>query len=172
MYFAHVKNNQIITVSECQYLDEGVLNIEIPKQIYENWEDYIYFNGEIIINPELDKIKLENAKNTKIQENDTARDIALNQGVIYQSVLFDSDTDQKANILGAVLQMGDTDTIEWFGMDNQPLECTKEDLLNIGGLITALHTFCWSKNAEIKTAINEASTIEEVESIKIDYIGD
>lgn len=112
---------------------------------------------------------IETAKQDKIFENDTARDITLNQGVLYNNILFDSDTDQKANILGAVLQMSDTDTIPWFGMNNDCLVCTKQDLLNIGGLITTLHSFVWNKNAEIKTAINEAQTIEEINNIEIDY---
>lgn len=115
---------------------------------------------------------LENAKQAKINENDIARDIALNQGVTYQNILFDSDTDQKANLMGAIFQMSDADTIPWFGMNNDCLICTKEDLLNIGGLITQLHSFCWNKNAEIKNAINEAETIKEVENIKIDYKGE
>lgn len=116
-----------------------------------------------------DKQKLENAKNTKTQDNDLLRDEALNRGVTYNNILFDSDTDQKANILGAVLQMSDTDSIPWFGMNNDSLVCTKQDLLNIGGLITALHSFCWTKNAEIKEQIKKAETIEEVENIEVDY---
>lgn len=112
---------------------------------------------------------LENAKQAKINENDIARDEALNRGVVYKEILFDSDTDQKVNLLATVSMMSDEDTIIWFGMDNQPLECTKEDLLNIGGLITALHTFCWNKNAEIKAEINNALTVEDVEAIEIDY---
>lgn len=113
--------------------------------------------------------KLELAKQNKIYENDIIRDEALNQGVTYQNILFDSDTDQKANLLGAVLQMSDTDTIEWYGMNNDSLACTKQDLLNIGSLITQLHSFCWTRNAEIKQAISEAQTIEEVNNITIDY---
>lgn len=112
---------------------------------------------------------LENAKQQKINENDIARDTALNQGVTYQNILFDSDTDQKANLTGAILQMNDTDTVEWFGMNNDSLVCTKQDLLNIGGLITELHSFCWNKNAEIKEAIKNAETIEEVEAVDINY---
>ena len=65
--------------------------------------------------------------------------------------------------------MGDEDTITWFGMDNQPLLCTKQDLINIGGLITQLHTHCWTLNTAYKQAINNASTIEELEGIEIDY---
>lgn len=118
---------------------------------------------------EADARELENAKQDKIFENDNARDIALNQGVTYQDVLFDSDTDQKVNLLATVSMMSDEDTVTWFGMDNQPLECNKQDLLNIGGLITQLHTFCWTKNAEIKEEINDATTIGEIDEIEIDY---
>lgn len=137
---------------------------------YEETENTI---NEIIVydetQAEADARELENAKQQKIYENDTARDSALNQGVTYNNILFDSDTDQKANLLGAVLQMSDTDTIEWFGMNNDSLVCTKQDLLNIGSLITQLHSFCWTRNAEIKQAISEAQTIEEVNNITIDY---
>lgn len=135
-----------------------------------------------------DEEKLNDAKQAKIQENDLKRDEALNQGVEYKGVLFDSDTDQKVNLLAIVSTMeeqsallegevsaiadegGSLKTIIWYGKDNQPLECSKEDLINIGGLITQLHTFCWNKNAQIKALINEAQTIEEVEAIVIDYI--
>ena len=113
--------------------------------------------------------QLEQAKLSKIGENDSARDEALNAGVTYKDVLFDSDTDQKVNLLAVVTTMGDEETIVWFGKDNQPLVCAKEDLINIGGLITQLHSFCWNKNAEIKAEINYAQTIEEVEAIEIDY---
>ncbi len=112
---------------------------------------------------------LKQAKQAKIQENDLKRDEALNQGIMYKDVLFDSDTDQKVNLLAIVSTMQEEDIITWFGKDNQPLECNKEDLINIGGLITQLHTFCWNKNAEIKALINEAETIEDVESVVIDY---
>lgn len=118
---------------------------------------------------EADARDLANAKQQKISENDIARDAALIQGVTYKNVLFDSDTDQKVNLLATVGSMDDEATTIWFGMDNTPLECGKQDLINIGGLITILHTFCWTKNYEIKLAINEATTIEEVEAIEIDY---
>ena len=112
---------------------------------------------------------LQQAKQQKIYENDTARDEALNSGVVYKEVLFDSDTDQKVNLLATISMMSDTNTIEWFGMNNYSLICTKQDLLNIGGFITALHSYCWTKNAETKEAIRNASTIEEVNNIVIDY---
>ena len=112
---------------------------------------------------------LNQAKEQKISENDNVRDIALNQGVTYQNILFDSDTDQKVNLLAMVSSMSESERIIWFGKDNQPLDCNKQDLINIGTLITQLQSFCWGKNYEIKTAINEAETVEEVQAIEIDY---
>lgn len=108
-------------------------------------------------------------KQQRIAENDELRDTALSGGVTYQNVLFDSDTDQKVNLLATVGMMSDTDTVVWYGMDNKGLLCTKADLMAIGGLITELHSFCWNNNAYIKEQINNAESIEEVENIEINY---
>lgn len=111
----------------------------------------------------------EQAKADKIALNDELRDTALSSGVTYQNVLFDSDTDQKVNLLATVSNMVETDTILWYGMDNKGLLCTKADLMAIGGLITELHSFCWNMNAHIKEQIEGAETIEELERIEISY---
>ena len=108
-------------------------------------------------------------KEQRIAENDGLRDTALLGGVTYNNVLFDSDTDQKINLLATVNMMSDEDTIVWFGMDNQGLLCTKADLLAIGGLITELHSFCWQNNAYIKEQIEQAENLEELEKIEINY---
>jgi len=113
--------------------------------------------------------KFEIAKQNKIAENDEIRDTALLSGVLYQNVLFDSDTDQKVNLLATVNMMSDEDTITWYGMDNKGLLCTKSDLMAIGGLITELHSYCWGMNAYIKEQIANAGSIEELEQIKISY---
>ena len=91
------------------------------------------------------------------------------RGVEYQGILFDSDVDQKVNLLATVSMLPEGGTITWFGMNNEALECTKEDLINIGSLIIQLHSFCWTKNAELKNAIQEAESKEELDEIVIDY---
>ena len=117
---------------------------------------YIWENNILVLNPDWD---------------DILRDEALIKGVTYKNILFDSDTDQKINLLAAVQQLRNSEvqTVIWYGKDNQPLECTTDDLINIGSLITALHSFVWNKNAEIKKAIKEAKTIEELENIEVKY---
>lgn len=167
-YYAFIDNNKI--TGKGNFPTVGMVNcIEITEEVFNNIEQYIYLDGEIVLNPNWDNIQLENAKDIKIATNDIERDEALVRGVTYREVLFDSDTDQKVNLLATVTTMSDEESIVWFGMDNQPLLCNKQDLINIGGLITQLHSFCWNRNAEIKAQIHYATTIEEVEAIEINY---
>ena len=118
-----------------------------------------------------EEYQLYKQKQDKVMLNDELRDNALSGGVTYQNILFDSDTDQKTNIIGKVMTMSDTDTVVWYGMDNKGLLCTKADLMAIGSLITELHSFCWNNNAYIKEQIEQAETIEELEQIEINYGG-
>lgn len=137
---------------------------QITYQETEN--QIIEIATEVIPDP---AVVLAQAKEDKIQENDIARDEALYQGVTYKDVLFDSDTDQKVNLLAMVSTMTGEETMYWYGKDNTPLLCDKEDLVNLGYLIAQLHTFCWTKNAQIKQAIAETQTVEEVNEIEIEY---
>lgn len=130
---------------------------------YEEEDDRIIETATEIV-PSLDDLKFD-----KMLQNDTERDTALYRGVTYREILFDSDTDQKVNLLATFSTMSDEDTIIWYGMYNEPLECTKEDLMSIGSLIKDLHAFCWTRNAEIKTAIEEAESVEELDAVEISY---
>jgi len=146
------------------YISLGMEELDVEKSdVDNNW-----YLSELCPH-KTDVDKLNDAKEAKVLVNDVLRDNALNQGVTYKDVLFDSDTDQKVNLLAIVSTMDDEQTVLWFGKDNQPLECNRQDLMNIGGLITQLHNFCWNKNALIKAEINQAETIEEVEAVEIDY---
>lgn len=168
-FYIFINNGKIDGKGECPCSGENIDCIEVSKEIYDNYEQYAYINDEIVVNPEWDNIVLQKAKNEKISQNDLVRDEKLISGIKYQNVLFDSDTDQKVNLLATVGIMSDTDTIVWYGMDNQGLLCTKADLIAIGGLITELHSFCWQNNAYIKEQIENAQTIEEIEAIEISY---
>lgn len=116
-----------------------------------------------------EEYQLYNLKREKVALNDELRDTALLDGVEYKNILFDSDTDQKINLLSTVKTLSDEDTIVWYGMNNEPLLCNEEDLYNIGYLIKELTTYCWTHNAEIKQAIQSAETLEELEEIEINY---
>ena len=180
MYYAHINSKDILTgidiskVVSDEYGSEDVKNIEVDKELYDNKqkygiEYYTYKDGEIIKNPEWDNIYLEQKKQEKIEKNDKNRDEKLLEGVTYNNVLFDSDTDQKTNLLATYQMLSDEDTITWYGKDNKALLCTKNDLLAIGNLIIQLHSYCWNMNAYIKEQIENAGTLEELLKIEVVY---
>ncbi|MBR3890087.1 DUF4376 domain-containing protein [bacterium] len=168
-YFVHIKNNMIIGKGQCKFLNKNILNIDVPKEVYDNIEQYIYEDNKVVLNSNYEQIRLELKKQELIKLNDIERDKKLEEGVVYNNILFDSDTDQKINLLAMYNTMSDDDTILWYGLDNQPLLCAKSDLLEIGKLITDLHKFCWNNNAFIKEQIDKAKTIEELEEISVKY---
>lgn len=180
-YYAHINSKNVLTgidmsrLSTDEYGSEDVKNIEVDKTLYDNKqkygiEYYIYKDGKIIKNPEWDNICLEQKKQEFIAENDRLRDEKLLEGVTYNNVLFDSDTDQKTNLLATYQMLSDEDTITWYGKDNKALLCTKQDLLAIGKLIIQLHSYCWNMNAYIKEQIENANTLEDLNNINISYI--
>lgn len=170
MGFYVIKNNDYYTCSSRETLQRLYPECDV-KELPEDFAPgkYIVVDNELVLNPDYPTEHLQKAKQEKVQLNDTARDEALYGGVTYQNVLFDSDTDQKINLLATVGMMSDSDTITWYGMDNQGLLCTKADIEAIGQLIIQLHSYCWNMNAYIKEQIQEAQTIEEVEAIVINY---
>lgn len=169
-YYAQVdtRSNELYK-AQCKCLSDFIINIEITEDVYNNIEKYIYSGGVIIPNPEYPTIELNNKKEEKIAENDRLRDEKLLEGVTYNNVLFDSDTDQKTNLLATYQMLSDEDTITWYGKDNKALLCTKQDLLAIGNLIIQLHSYCWNMNAYIKEQIENAKSIDELDNIVIDY---
>lgn len=152
-YYKHINSRGVVVgydvgiMTSDEYGSTDVQNIEVSDEEYQ----------------------LYKLKRDKIMLNEELRDSALYGGVTYLGVLFDSDTDQKTNLMGTILSMSDMDTVTWYGMDNTALLCTKADLYAISDVIKDLHSFCWQNNAYIKEQINQAETIEEVEAIEISY---
>lgn len=52
MYYFFVEDNKINGKGQCRQIDEGVLNFEVPKEMYEDdIEKFIYKDGQIVLNP-------------------------------------------------------------------------------------------------------------------------
>jgi len=169
MYYAFIEDNKLIGCGQC--ICENVTCIEITENIFNNIDRYAYINGEIVEDPDYDERQIKKAKKAKYAENEKIRDEFLVSGVTYKDVVFDSDTDQKINILATVSTMSDADTINWYGKDGVSyVVCTKADLLAIGELITRTTAYVWQyRNPEIKDLIEKAQTIEELDAIDISY---
>ena len=65
--FVYIENEKIIGNGFMKMLSEGVLNIEVDFDIYNNIEKYIYKDGEIVINENYEQEQLEKEKE-RIQE--------------------------------------------------------------------------------------------------------
>jgi hypothetical protein len=173
MYYIENNNKVVLFDEDLSKLQDTVRFMPQYKdfEIKEVQEGYIIVDFELITIEEKEQRELEKAKQAKLQENEVVREQFLISGVEYKDILWDSDIEQKLNISIQLSNMSDEDTVNWVAMDGiTSLECTKEDLLNIGALLTQMTAYVWQyKNPQIKTMINNAQTIEEVNAIQIVY---
>ena len=68
MYYIIVKDNEIYDKSQFKNLLEDVTNIEVTKEVFDNWERYIYRDGRIILDPDYDKKELIRRKQERIEQ--------------------------------------------------------------------------------------------------------
>lgn len=141
---------------------------EIRYKNNETIDEFIYW---LETEEEYAARKLADAKAKKEEENNIKRTNFLNNPIEYKNVLFDSDMEQIQNLDYQERHMGEEETVEWVGFDGiSKLTCSKDDIKNISNLIVRKRHYVWSvKNIEIKTLINNAQTVEEVEAIVIEY---
>lgn len=149
-----------------EIMEENKIWALLPNEIWDESQ-----NGPIM-DSTYEQRMLEEAKNIKLNENIKKRDERLNAGIIYKNILFDSDTDQKVNLMAMANFMDENDTIIWLGKNNEMLQCTKEDLINIGNIIAQLTSSIWGSdglNQYYISTINDCTTVEQVNNIVIDY---
>lgn len=65
-YYAFIQDNKINGVGQCKCLNDDILNLEVSEEVYnayiEDKDRYIYKDGEIIPNPDYEKIKADKRK--------------------------------------------------------------------------------------------------------------
>ncbi len=170
-----IENGKLISASAYNY--EGSIEVPVDFEEYEkNPDKYALVDGvftDISDTPEYKNAQLQKAKDLKVFENIQKRDERLRAGVEYKGVKFDSDTDSKVNIMGAVsLLPDDMETIGWNSMDNVTVQLTKQELTELGALLVSLTSDIWGEdglNIQYLNAIDSAQTIDEVNAIEIDY---
>lgn len=58
MYYFHIKDEQIISKGQAKMLGD-IRNIEVPKDVYDNSEQYMYQYGIIVLNPNYEEEQSE-----------------------------------------------------------------------------------------------------------------
>ena len=65
MAYAYIKDNKLVGSGICSVTGGGLTCIEITDEVFNNIEQYMYVNGEIVINPNYEE---EKAKAERIEE--------------------------------------------------------------------------------------------------------
>lgn len=77
VYYIFIKDEKIEGKGQCKQLTEGILNIEVEQEIYNNIEKYIYKDGEIILNPNYETEQAQKERERIAQLKLTKREVFL-----------------------------------------------------------------------------------------------
>jgi hypothetical protein len=180
-YYAQVdSHNELIDVDTSILVTDGygstnVQNIEVSEKVYKNQAQYMYSNGKIVKNPNYEAEQLEKAKESKYEENNNKAEIArYNQEftVVVQGneCIFDTTEKTQTDLNTATnycLATGGTYD-GWVTNNGIELNLSLEDISLIAQEFKEKANV-YIKWNEYKTAIDNASTVKEVNRIKINY---
>ena len=109
---------------------------------------------------EIDTYLLQEAKNNKIAEIQTVKEIDLYLNVSYNNKDFISSEKAVSNMTGAIIL--NQDSYNWLDANGNPNIMTVNDLRNLIGIIATQRSLTYNKEATKIKEINDAQTIEEV----------
>jgi hypothetical protein len=112
---------------------------------------------------EINAYLLQEAKNSKIAEIKAAKDEALYLPIDYLDTQFISSEKASQNILGALVLNGDNNY--WLDINGNVLVLSRAELEQLGILIKTQRGMVYNNESTKITAINNATTIEEVNNI-------
>ena len=118
-----------------------------------NYQEYVKTSAEL----------LQEAKDTKIAEIQTAKEIDLYLNVSYNNKDFISSEKAVSNMNGAIIL--DQDDYNWLDANGNPNIMTVNDLRNLIGIIATQRSLIYNKEALKIRAVNDAQTIEDVNNI-------
>lgn len=181
-YYAHVNSHDELTGIDMSILIEdgygstNVQNIEVSEKVYQNQDQYIYKNGKIVKNPNYNAEQLEKAKNEKYTEALNGAKDFIENGALFQ---FDENNHIEAtdgNIgkftaYAVGFSSGQFNSVYWTTKEDNVIELTAEDVQTILVGLGSIQSDVWNVQfVAYKTAIDSASTAEEVERIIINYV--
>jgi len=107
MYYALIKDEELIGASECPYLNEEIQNIEISEDIYNEIDKYIYSEGEIIIDKDYEE-KQTQKEHLRIQN------LSMTRSDFFDGTIkaFGKDCDELLTIIENILDTLEITNIE------------------------------------------------------------
>ena len=174
-YYAFIENNGINGCGECKLLNNDILNVEITEEQFNNIQDYIWNGEAVVIDPDLNEKRLNEAKENKYNEALSKAKQFIDNGAVYQfdennSIEATDGNIGKMTAYALAFQTGTVDKVYWTSKEDNVLELNANDILTILTGLGEIQSEIWNiKFVSYKTAIEQAATVEEVENIVIDY---
>ena len=174
-YFVNILNNKIASKTQCFTTAEGLICYETTESIWNNLDQYIWNGSKLVKDPDYEAKQLQKAKEAKYEENNSKADIArYNQEftVVVQGKECTFDTTEKTQTdlntaTNYCLATGETYD-GWVTNNGVELSLSLEDISLIAQEFKEKANV-YIKWNEYKTAIDNASTVKEVDRIKINY---
>lgn len=174
-YYVFVIDNEINGKGECPCQAENLICIEVEKQVYDNLDHYIYKNGKIVLDPNYDKKQLAKAKKDKYQEALYKANDYINSSALYRFNAENTIEATDGNIAKFTaytvgFSAGALETVYWTTHEDNLIELNAQDVQTILTGLGEIQSEIWNVQfIAYKNAIQNASTVEEVESIEVVY---
>lgn len=164
------KFNDIIIQAE-NSLEELLEKLEKQCKFYTSIEEtdieYKQYNGKYLTQEEV----LSDLKQSKLDENTNKAKQAIEDGyVIFKEAEFETNSQTVGDLTATMLMLDDEDVYRWLSKDDKVIELNKLDFVELGKLIAGYKNSVWNnKYISYKEQIEQATTIDELEAIVIDY---
>ncbi len=112
---------------------------------------------------EINTYLLQEAKNNKIAEIQTAKETDLYLNVSYNNKDFISSEKAVSNMTGAIIL--NQDSYSWLDADGNSVTMTVNDLKGLVGIIATQRSLIYNKEALKIKVVNDAQTIEDINNI-------
>ncbi|MBE7084222.1 MAG: DUF4376 domain-containing protein [Clostridiales bacterium] len=180
-YYAHVNSHDELTkvdmslMIEDSYGSTNVQNIEVSETVFKHQKEYMFKNGKIVKNPNYPIEQLKKAKTAKYEENSQkAKEARYSKKFTVtlqeKECEFDTSEETQRDLLTAFDVCSSGITYDgWITNNGVEIDLTLEDILIISATFKEKSSVYGQWNA-YKTAIDNASTVEEVERITINYV--
>ena len=169
MVYYKIENGKIIDALE--YNDEQF----VPQEIKDN---YLVTDKEIVnttnglmfadnVNQQVEEQAiLEQIKANKINELKTARDTEEISPIEYGGYRWDFDEKSIQRINGAIIALGENDTITWTSADNTEIRgVNAEDLRNVIKASAIRSNMVHVKYRELRERVERCETVDEISVI-------
>ena len=175
-YFVNILNNEIASKTQCFTTAEGLICYETTEKIWNDLEKYIWNGSKLVKNPNYNAEQLEKAKNKKYLEALTKAKDFIENGALFQ---FDENNHIEAtdgNIgkftaYAVGFSSKQFNSVYWTTKEDNVIELNAEDVQTILAGLGSIQSDVWNAQfVAYKTAIDNASTVEEVERITINYV--